>query len=498
MTKTHRDQNRQEPSQADDNQSAKTTRSERLIMRDREFEDLHAATLQVLEEVGLHLPDVEVLGALEKVGLRVERDRQSVKFSRRQVAEAIYQAPKEVRLYHGPSEQYVALSGQTRFMPSGTGVAVLDPGSGKRRDSRAADVRDLVKIQDGLKHLDVARPLVTALEFGADSDLVECYLCLRHTNKPFMHRTMSEKNAQVLIRMGVRVTGSAAELRRRPPFAVVYCPKSPLTLTPEAARCMLAFAAAGVPVLVLSMAMGGATSPVTLQGQALLINAEVLAGITIIQTLFPGAPVLYGSVASVLDMRTAVLALGAPERGLLNGLCAELARRYGLPSVMGGLSTDAKEPDEQAGFEKALTLWPLMGKASLVFGLGVMDSANTYSYEQLVLDDEMIGAVKRVHQGLDQSQLAEEISLIKQVGWSGEYLTSDHTLKHFRRHWLPELMTRAAYEKWAEAGKSLTARTRERIAKILQERPPSVLDQAMDRDLRNLLLEHGITLPDDV
>jgi trimethylamine--corrinoid protein Co-methyltransferase len=195
-------------------------------------------------------------------------------------------------------------------------------------------------------------------------------------------------------------------------------------------------------------------------------------------------------------MRTAILALGAPERGLINGLCADLARRYRIPSVMGGLSTDAQELDEQAGFEKVLTLWPLMGKASLVFGMGVMDSANTYSFEQLVLDDEMIGAIKRLHGGIDPTPLAEELSLIKQIGWSGEYLSTDHTLAHFRRHWLPDFMTRASFPHWQRAGKNLTVKTREWITKRLGEQTMPQMDRTANQDLRGLLLERGIVLPD--
>jgi len=468
------------------------------MLRDTEFEELHAAAVQILEQVGFHVPDGEVLGAAERAGLTVDWDRQCVRFSSRQISDAISMAPKEVRLYAHPPDRYVSLGTGTRFMPSGTGVAVFDSKSGVRRDSRAADVRDLVRLQEALKHVDIARPVVTALEFEQNSDLVECYISMRYTRKPFMHRTLSETNACGLVRMGVLLAGGDEELRQRPPFAVVYCPKSPLSMAPEAARCMLTFASAGVPVLVLSMAMGGATSPVTLQGQVLIVNAEVLAGITLVQTLHPGTPVLYGSVASVLDMKTAVLALGAPERGMLNTVCAELAGRYGIPSVMGGLSTDAKDFDEQAGFEKALSVWPLMSKASLVFGMGLMDSANTYALEQLVLDDEMVGGMRRARMGIKLGDLAEEMALIKSIGFTGEYLSADHTLRNFRSNWQPELMTRSTFNEWQQVGTNLLEKTRHRIAKILDQGGPPLLDPAVDRDLKNLLTEYGIVVPDDL
>ena len=468
------------------------------MLRDSEFEELHAATLQILEEVGFRVPDKETLAAVEKAGLRVDWDAQCIRFSGQQVNDAIASAPKEVRIYSHPSDGFVSLGTTTRFMPSGTGVAIFDIESGQRRDSRARDVSDLVKLQEVLKNVDIARSMVTALDFGENSDLVECYLLLRHTHKPFMHRTLGEKNARCLVRMGEIVAGGPEELRRKPPFTVVYCPKTPLSMSPEAVRSMLTFAAAGVPILVLSMAMGGATAPMTLPGELLVINAEVLAGITIVQTLYPGTPVMYGSVASVLDMKTAVLALGAPERGLLNTLCAELAQRYGIPSVMGGLSSDAKEFDEQAGFEKAVTAWPLMGKASLVFGMGMMDSANTYAFEQLVLDNELAGAMKRACGGLAPGSFAEELALIKEVGITGEYISTDHTLRYYKSHWQPEFITRSPFERWRDKGVNLVGKVRQKIVKLLEESAPSVLDDAVDRDLRNALSEYGITLPEQI
>ena len=256
----------------------------------------------------------------------------------------------------------------------------------------------------------------------------------------------------------------------------------------------LAFAEAGVPVLVLSMCMGGVSAPVTLWGQVLMINAEVLGGITLLQTFYPGTPVLYGTVSSVFDMKTSILALGAPERGILNGVCGEIAQRYGIPSVLGGFSTDSKEPDEQTGFEKALTLLPLMGKASLIYGMGGMDSANTYSFEQLLIDDEMASAVRRVQEGVLPNTLAEELPLVDETGWSGHYMISDHTLKHYREYWRPTLMTRQSFDQWKMDKKTLIERTREKMALGLRNAPPLVLETDLDAQLRKILAESQIEL----
>ena len=467
------------------------------MLREQELHILHQASLHVLEKVGLHIPSEHLLTRLRSRGFPTEPQSQTVKFPPSWVEEAVAQAPKEVRLYSHASDRFVALGQETRFMPSGTGIAVFDSMRGERRESTAKDVKAFLQIQEDLGQVDVARPVVTATEYGQDSDLVECYLSFRHTGKPFLHRTLSVKNVSGLLRMGALVMGGEESLRRKPCFAVVYCPKSPLSLAPENAECMLAFAEKGVPVLVLSMCMGGVSAPATLGGQALMVNAEVLAGITLIQRFYPGTPVLYGSVSSVFDMRTGILSLGAPERGILNAFCGELARYYGIPSVLGGLSTDSKELDEQAGFEKALTLLPLMGKASLVYGLGVMDSANTYSLEQLVLDDEMISAVRRVHKGIMPNDLAAELSLVCDMGSSGNYLMADHTLNHFRDYWRPSLMTRETFDRWIADKKTLVQRAREKIESVVNRAPASILNPGTDSELRKVLLENQVKVSED-
>jgi trimethylamine--corrinoid protein Co-methyltransferase len=139
-----------------------------------------------------------------------------------------------------------------------------------------------------------------------------------------------------------------------------------------------------------------------------------------------------------------------------------------------------------------------MSKASLVFGMGLMDSANTYALEQLVLDDEMVGGMRRARMGIKLGDLAEEMALIKSVGFTGDYLSADHTLRNFRSNWQPELMTRSTFNRWQQVGTNLLEKTRHRIAKILDQGGPPLLGPAVDRDLKNLLTEYGIVVPDDL
>ena len=153
------------------------------MISDIEFDKIHSATIQILEQVGFHIPDENLLSMIEAGGLKIDRSHKCIKFSPEQVADAIKKSAKELCLYHHPKDSYVAFNNESRFMPSGTGVAVFDRVTGARRQSCATDVKDLLRLQDGLSNLDIARPMVTAVEFGDNSDLVECYLSLRYTGR---------------------------------------------------------------------------------------------------------------------------------------------------------------------------------------------------------------------------------------------------------------------------------------------------------------------------
>jgi trimethylamine--corrinoid protein Co-methyltransferase len=193
-----------------------------------------------------------------------------------------------------------------------------------------------VILQDALAHVDIVRPTVTATDMGECSDLVEIAELLRHTDKPIVHRTLSPDRVDAAVEMLALAAGGEAALRDKPNFATLYCPISPAYFTKENIHCMLRWAEHGVPITLLSMAMGGASAPATLLGELVVINLEILAWIVVLQILYPGTPLIYGSVSSVLDMRTGILPLGAPERGMINSGAAIMARYYGIPSMCGG------------------------------------------------------------------------------------------------------------------------------------------------------------------
>jgi trimethylamine--corrinoid protein Co-methyltransferase len=461
-------------------------------------ETVHQKSVEILQDVGFCVPHEKTLSRLDGAGFLVDSDTMMVKVPSELVDIALKNLPKEVQLFDRTGEEEAFYSNGSLFMGAGTPVNVIDLDTGSRRNATRQDVRNLVLLQDALPQVDIVRPTVTATDMGECSDLIEISELLRNTRKPIVHRTLSPQRVDAAVEMLAVVAGGEEAFKKNPNFATLYCPISPGYFTPENIGCMLNWAEHGVPITLLSMAMGGASAPATLLGELVVINADILAWIVALQLLYPGTPLLYGSVSAVLDMRTGLLPLGAPERGMINSGAAIMGNFYGIPSMCGGLSADSKELDAQVGFEKATTAIPLLSEgATIIYGVGAVDAGSSISYSQMIMDNEFIGGLRRLIQGITIHDLDEEVELIKRNTPRGNFLTSKHTRREYKRHWQPEIFSRDTYETWLEKGDSIERICCQKAQDILlSHKPPSLPTKAeaeIEKILRRFLgLDFGL------
>jgi trimethylamine--corrinoid protein Co-methyltransferase len=449
---------------------------------------VHQKSTEILLETGFCVPDKEVLIRLAASGFVVDPESQMVRITSEILDTALTNLPKQVQLFDRNGNNPAPYDLRSCFMGAGTPVNVLDLDTGTRRSATRNDVRQLVTIQDALPMVDIVRPTVTATDQGEYSDLVEIAELLYHTSKPSVHRVLSPERVDAAFEMLAAVAGGEDAFRSHPNFATLYCPISPGYFTPENVRCMLRWAGHGVPITLLSMAMCGASAPVTLLGGLVVINADILAWIAVLQMLYPGTPLLYGSVSAALDMRTGLLALGAPERGMLNGGAAMMGHFYGIPSMCGGLSSDAKQLDSQAGVEKMLTAIPLIIEhASIIYGVGTTDAGSSISYTQMVLDNEIIAGLARMIQGINVHDLDEEVELIKSNTPRGNFLKEAHTRGNYQRHWQPEIFSRDTYETWQDKNTNIESQCRQKAHHILNTHQTETLPASVEAEIERVL-----------
>ena len=455
---------------------------------------VHQKSIEILQEVGFCVPDTKTLERLASAGFPVDTETQMVRITPELLDTALQTLPKDGKFYNRKGEPLTQFGVDPVFMGAGTPVKVFDLHSGEHRSATRQDVRQLVAIQNALPQVDIVRPTVTATDQGDLSDLVEIAELLYNTDKPVVHRTLIPEHVDAAAEMLFAIAGSAEAFRERPFFATLYCPISPGYFTPENIQCMLRWAEHGVPITLLSMAMGGASAPTTLLGELIVINTDILAWIVALQILYPGAPLWYGSVSAVLDMKTGLLPLGAPERGMINSGAAIMGRHYEIPSMCGGLSSDAKQLDAQAGFEKVNTAIPLLQQgATIIYGVGATDAGSTISYTQMVFDNEIIAGVRRMWEGISLHDPTEEVELIKSLTPRGNFMSAPHTLRNYRRHWYPEIISRDAYDTWKEKGETIEQICQRKARDILMNHQPPPLPAGVEAELERIMRRN---LPD--
>lgn len=245
----------------------------------------------------------------------------------------------------------------------------------------------------------------------------------------------------------------------------------------------------GQVVLISPFVMAGVTGPTTLAGTLVQQNAEVLAGLVLTQLVRPGTPVLYGTASSNLDMRTAAPAIGSPESAVSIAVCVQLARYYGLPCRAGGALTDSPVPDAQSNYERMFTLLTavLSGSNYLMHGVGILESYLTLSYEQFVIDLDLVNMVRRLVSGLDVSAETLALDTIHDVGPGGFYLETEHTKRHYREaFFMPEISVRKSYEQWqAEGSVDAVARANARCREMLANYKQPPMDTAVTDGLHD-------------
>jgi trimethylamine---corrinoid protein Co-methyltransferase len=308
------------------------------LFSDSDLEMIHDATLEILEYTGLYVQSSEAMDIYENGGCIVERKNKVVKIPAHIVEDAINSAPKKVFLAgRDPKHDIVLESGRVNFCPFGEGVMVIDPYTGEYRKSTKKDKGDVARLVDALDQYDMLENTVAPRDVHPEMESLHNYeVTVSNTTKHVPQPCHDKRSSQLLIEMAAAVAGGHDKLKDRPIVSGCTCPQSPLTISAGCADPIIEYARANLPQNILSMALAGATSPVTLAGTLVTHNAEVLGGIVLAQLARKGAPVMYGSSTSMIDLKQTTATVGCPELGLISAAVAKLAQMYLLPSYVAG------------------------------------------------------------------------------------------------------------------------------------------------------------------
>ena len=200
----------------------------------------------------------------------------------------------------------------------------------------------------------------------------------------------------------------------------------------------------------------GATAPAALAGSVVQCVAEALASLLMIDMVEPGFPVIVGAWPFVSDLRTGAFTGGSGEEAVVSAAAAQMLNFYGVPSSVGAGMSDAKSPDNQAGFEKgiAVALAALAGCNNVSESAGMLGSLMALSLEAMVIDNDMLGSVLRTVRGIEVNEETLSYHVIEQVvHGEGHFLRTGQTLGLMRSEYeYPALADRSTPGEWEAAG----------------------------------------------
>ena len=461
------------------------------MLENKELQRIHRTSLRILGETGFSIRHRQAVQILQQHGARVDSEQQRVWLSEELICRALATVPGEFTLTGSEPGYDVPLGGGHPMRGRAVVGAdfFLEPGATSHSPTTLRDAENWIRTVEQLPNIHLNGSPYPSDVPAVIRDLLVVERVFELSRKPML---LSHYSAGAL-RWSLELVSALPERQdgksQSRLLLFVSC-NSPLTYTRSQVDILILAGQQGVPVAVNTAPLAGATAPYTLAGMAAQMNAELLAGVVVSQLAAPGAPVIWSPLPLVFDMQAGGAASGYAEIGLLLAVLAQLGKLHGLPVHCLGLLTDAVIPDAQAGQEKIQAAYPaLPARPHLMGGAGGLAAYNVGSLEQLVLDDEILGSLFHILNGmeLDDDTLAWDV--VNRVGPGGHFLEEVHTRRYLRRQYYSrQTANRLAPEAWASAGALDTrARATEQVQKLLAEPEIPVVSEDVLREMRCLL-----------
>ncbi len=458
-----------------------------------QMERIHEAALQALETIGLADAPQSGIDYLVGAGCTLGEDGR-IRFPRALVEDTIAKANRSVTLYSRNGKTDLELSGtKVHYGTAGAAVSMVDVDGRNYRDSTVQDLHDASRICEQLDNIHfVQRPMVCRdIADNLEMDLNTIYAACAGTFKHIGTSFTEPSHVAPAMEMIHMIAGGEDKWRERPFISNSNCfVVPPMKFATESCEVMEAVIKAGMPVLLLSAGMAGATAPSTIAGAITQATAECLAGLVYVNAVVPGAPAVFGTWPFGLDLRTGAMSVGSGEQALLSAGCAQMHNFYNLPGGTAAGASDSKLPDMQAGWEQMCSnvMTGLSGANMIYEAAGMHASLLGFCLESLILGDDLIGQAQRCVRGIEVSDETLALDQIAEVcmGGPGHYLGTDATLSRMQADYVyPTFGDRTSPKEWAELDKpDLIEKAIARKNEILSSPSAANFDPLLDAEIR--------------
>lgn len=447
---------------------------------------IKSATLEVLEEVGIHCPSEIARNIYREHGGEVDFENEIVKLPSDVVLEAMSHAPRYYTMGGRTTAFDFVLDGKALHLATdGTGTETVDYKTKQRRASKKRDVADSARISDYLPSISFYWPMVSAQDYKRSAPLHELDASFNNTLKHVQTPTVvGVKEAYYSIEMAKVIAGDEETMRARPPLSILICTIAPLAQDRESMEAALVLAEAGIPVGFMSMALAGSTAPATCAGTMIVGDAEMVSAMVLIQMAYPSAPIYHSFMPGVMHPRTGGFNGPALEVDLMYVAGVEMAHMWGVPTLAGvGPSPDFSGWDSAIGIASNLLLCAMAG-AETGSGFGLRETCTLLTPEALVLDTQIIDVVRKEVEGLEINRETIAMEVIKAVGPKGHFLSQSHTRENIRKF---DFAERGLGIESSEDGQGSIRYALEKTEWILKNHYPKPLEEEKQTELNRIL-----------
>ena len=460
------------------------------LLQEREVQQLHEASLEILETVGLEVNNRKARELFARHGCAVDQQEGRVRIPPNAVMEALQAIPARFTYYaQNPEFDRTIPDDGPLMMTASSAPNVIDPVTGEERLSTSEDLARIARLVNELPGIDLYS--VSALADDAPAgqySLTRFYTALKHCQKPVRGSGDPGIDCESILELAYAIAGSEAAYRERPFITHHYCPViSPLKMDENSTELLMYYTEKGLPSYPTVVPNAGLTSPLTLTGTLAQGNAEFLALASLTQMVRPGTPTIYSSLSTVGDMRSGAYAPGGIECGMLNMAHAQMAAFYRLPCNGYIGLTNSKLVDAQAGYEKGLSCMAglLAGMDTLQF-VGLIDALMAFDFGMAVIDSEIGMMLKRVARGMEFTQENLALEEIAEVGPSGMFVGTDRTFELMAQTaFEPDVADRDTRQIWTENGSHPAAdKALMKAREILDQDSPTFFSQEVESRIR--------------
>jgi trimethylamine--corrinoid protein Co-methyltransferase len=463
-----------------------------------QIEKIDAASMDILENVGVQFRDDIALADWKRAGAKVVGEM--VYLDRHLVRELIATIP-ETFTYHArnPANSLPFGGDHGIFVPM-TGAPFLRDLDDVRRNPTLDDLANFHKLSHMLPALhSSAHHIVEPYDHPiSQRHLRITYSSMKHSDKTFMGMTTSPKNAQDVIEMCAILFGE--DYIDTHPVVTGNCNgNSPLVWDETMLGALRAFCKRNQPILCSPFVLGGANTPASVPATVAQLNAEALSALAYTQVVRKGCPAIYGHYLSTVSMKSGAPMAGTPEISLMNFMIGQMARFYGMPWRTSNTLGGAKTFDAQAGYESAMTMNAvLMAGANYMWHSAGWNEAGMHcSTAKFIVDAEMCEMGYRMAQGVNWDDFDAALAAVPDVGPGGHYLGHPHTLEHFQKaFFMPEMFDNNSIEQWqAEGGIEINERALNKARAMLNEYEEPKLDEGVNEALLDYIARREREIP---